>query len=678
MNHMLKGFSAIIFALVLFATARADFRTWTSADGQFQIEAEFVGMKSPEVVVLKQKVDSLLIDVQLVRLSAADQTYVRGLNPTLPAATAPQATPPAAPPVDASVEPMNAEETDRALRAVEREANAAKTAEEAVVLYSVFIAEPSLPPAGREVAQAKLAAWKEMADKGLVRLGTRWVTLDEAKAARLKADYMIKESLELIKVSQDKLAYEKLQDAATANYNDITADFLLGLAYACHSKDFSKADAHFRRCLAREPNNPAVLNNLALVQIRLGLPDQSIVYWRQAAAVSHDERIVQNIARIFDLAGKRRLQRTVSENALRQLSEVYSSLVVGKDVRPTISDSGWQYLVLPSRPPVDESEVELPSDPSVTSTMEVCADGIVVAPGYVLTTRRATAGKSGFLITDSGAKGEKFSAALVASSKDYDLALLHCPRLRAPPARFDLQRPRVGTRIIFGGYPLVDTMATSMKTETGAVRSSVVNVGRYDAVSYESSNPPAVVGGPVVDAFGNVLAMHWRNPSLAGNQHCIGIPADVFVPFVQSAVPGRTGDAPSRVDLPRSEIDERMRSHTVVVLTQTAGQDTGLTTRVGDDCFYDPSCCKCNGTKVMSCPNPKCIGGGIPYRVTEITGINPVTGDRITQTNRRSAPCPVCNRTKSVPCLTCVGTGIDPTAVEGARKMMQKSAATRN
>jgi hypothetical protein len=79
----------------------------------------------------------------------------------------------------------------------------------------------------------------------------------------------------------------------------------------------------------------------------------------------------------------------------------------------------------------------------------------------------------------------------------------------------------------------------------------------------------------------------------------------------------------------------------------------------------------------MSCPNPKCVGGGIPYYVTVVTGTIPTTGDRITQTVRRSSPDPVCGGDSSVPCLVCAGTGIDPTAVEGARRVMKRSAQAR-
>lgn len=635
-----------------------EMRIWTSSvNSSVKIEGEYIETKPDGSIVIKQKSDGALIVTPPSFLSAADQEYLKKLTAPAPAA---------GPPV--TVIEMDAAKKDALLRKLEGNAKASKTAEEAVVLYTVFISDMSMPADVRAKAGEKLVEWKDRADKGLVRLGMQWVTVEEAKNARVQADYMIKEAIELFKLQDDKGAFEKLQKASSTNPNDITADFMLACGYALVAKDFRKAETHFLRCWQREPNNVAVLNNLGLAQIRLGLSDRAIDNWTKAAAICRDERMVQNIKRLKRLSSARMMQKSVPEGVMKKLNDLYTSLVVGGGIGSTTDGddafNGWQYLMLAQRVPMDESEVELPVDTTVDAALMVCADGIVVAPGYVLTTRSATKGQSGFLIADPADPSRKLKATLVASSKEIDLALLSCETLTSPAAAFDLQEPRRGAPVFAAGYPPTDTMATQLKFSSHITRSPV-QIGRIDVVTYDSTNnatAPSVPGGPVVDEFGNVVAMHWTSPSLGANQYSAGIPAARCLQFIRETVP--TLDLPSagRVDLPTDELKKKSGSSTVVVLAQSKTQDVGMTARAGQDCYFDPSCCKCNGTARMDCPDRGCKNGFYVFLVDIPAGNNPITGAPMFRSETRNSPCQTCQRRGSVPCLTCAGTGIDPTA----------------
>jgi hypothetical protein len=658
----------LVAALIAGASAYGQVRTWTSIDGKHTIEADFVEMRGVGNIAIK-KVDGTVIEVPLTQLSSADQAFVKRL--IAPAVSSDSSTANsvlgAVPPSDPGVPVSKMDETQRtrAVRGIEAEANRAKTAEEAVVLYSIFLSDLSIPYDIRKEASEKFPEWKEKSDKGLVKLGLKWVTVEEAKDARIKADYMVKQAIEFFKAGQEKLAFEKLQTASTTNPNDVTADFILGCAYAIAKHDFKNAEISFQKCLLREPENPAVLNNLALTLIRLNRADQATQYWRRAGAVCRDERIAQNMARLFELSSTKRMQKVLSEGVLRQMSEVYGELVVGREVKPVPSERGWQYLVLPQKVPLDETEVELPTDPTVDSAIMVCADAIVVAPEYVLTTRSSTRGRTGFLIADPGDTERKLEATIVASSKYEDLALLHCPKLSAPTLAFDIAPPRPNTHVTVAGYPLADTLATSLKTASGQARLSV-NIGRIDVLAYDVLNAPSVAGGPVADEMGNVVAMHWKTPTLGSSQFSVGIPAARCLAFVERSIPGRVSAELGGADLSADQLKTKLGKSSVVVLAQAKAQDVGLTSQVGEDCFYDPSCCRCNGTLLMSCPNYKCVAGGIPYIYTFVSAVNPITKEPIYGSQTRYNPCPVCRATKSVPCGVCVGTGIDPTTAAGA------------
>jgi len=54
-----------------------------------------------------------------------------------------------------------------------------------------------------------------------------------------------------------------------ADPDDPRANFAMGMMY-CQEEKYTRAEEHLRRCLIKRPNEPAVLNNLALVLMHLG------------------------------------------------------------------------------------------------------------------------------------------------------------------------------------------------------------------------------------------------------------------------------------------------------------------------------------------------------------------------------------------------------------------------
>jgi hypothetical protein len=54
-------------------------REWSTADGQFKVEAQFFG-KTGDTIRIKRKDNGKVIPIQLEKLSSADQAYVKGLR----------------------------------------------------------------------------------------------------------------------------------------------------------------------------------------------------------------------------------------------------------------------------------------------------------------------------------------------------------------------------------------------------------------------------------------------------------------------------------------------------------------------------------------------------------------------------------------------------------------------
>ena len=66
-----------------------------------------------------------------------------------------------------------------------------------------------------------------------------------------------------------KLARSYARKVLSMDGDDVHANFALGMSYFTE-KQYGRAEMHLKKCLIRAPGEPAVLNNLAIVQLRLG------------------------------------------------------------------------------------------------------------------------------------------------------------------------------------------------------------------------------------------------------------------------------------------------------------------------------------------------------------------------------------------------------------------------
>ena len=66
-----------------------------------------------------------------------------------------------------------------------------------------------------------------------------------------------------------RLARSYARKVIATDADDVQANFALGMGYFTE-KQYSRAEMHLKKCLVRAPHEPAVLNNLAIVQLRLG------------------------------------------------------------------------------------------------------------------------------------------------------------------------------------------------------------------------------------------------------------------------------------------------------------------------------------------------------------------------------------------------------------------------
>src|SRR6187200_1881456 len=69
--------------IVILGTAVAEVRTWTSADGKFQVEAEMLSVQEGKVSL--RKADGTEVTVPLTKLGEADRRFIAGRTALPPA-----------------------------------------------------------------------------------------------------------------------------------------------------------------------------------------------------------------------------------------------------------------------------------------------------------------------------------------------------------------------------------------------------------------------------------------------------------------------------------------------------------------------------------------------------------------------------------------------------------------
>ncbi|HEX3999704.1 MAG TPA: trypsin-like peptidase domain-containing protein [Pirellulales bacterium] len=662
-----------VFELFPHLTDGAEIRVWTSKSG-FSKEAEFIGFNSEKKVVLRL-LDGTVREVPLSILTDADQQYIHQVmakgEPAKPSTPATSTTPavsskPDSPSTqdttaaaDSTVTPDTSAAPDpklkRSLSVAREQAKDCRTPEEGVEIYDMLLGHAGLPADVRQQAEADRAEWKRKVDDGLVRFGTKWSSQSEVRAARIQAQAELKEGLELVRLNQSNLGIDKLLEASKTNPESIQADFIIATADALESRRFDEALQHYKTCLKRDPTNIAVLNNLALVEVMESKYGDAINHWKAASEQRYDKRIAQNMGRLIDQSGKRRI--SMPADTLARLTRIYSASVVSAQLAGGDSRVGWQYMLIPREQLVEELPSTETADASGDVSVVSSASGFAIAGGYLLTTRQLTRNAHDFQVIEPGGDSKPLRAKLVAVSPSADVALLQCEDMRAPPLALGRQLPGVESEVLIAGV----RPASSAGTEASTTRAVVVATPQSSDDSlliYDSEKSYGEVGGPVCNKFGEVVALHAKNLNLLAHKSGGGVPISAVLALLHTS--RFNGGAPgNRSEESWAEVSDRVSKSVVTVLATSQTQDVGLAERIGNDFLEDCTCCRCKGRGVMKCTNPSCMRGTITVIKTRILGYTP-QGVPIPSNVTIHQICPVCGGRGFLTCSDCGGSGFDP------------------
>ena len=111
-----------------------------------------------------------------------------------------------------------------------------------------------------------------------------------------------REGLQLALVRADfALARKYAQPVLDADPSDANANFGMGMSYYAE-KQWSQAEVFLRRCLLRNPKEPAVYNNLAVVQLMTGRYEAALGNARKALALSPGSAEIEDTLRQIEKA----------------------------------------------------------------------------------------------------------------------------------------------------------------------------------------------------------------------------------------------------------------------------------------------------------------------------------------------------------------------------------------
>jgi len=630
--------------------------------------------------------------LQNIPENSADKTKAKAAAPktgaTKSAKPAPK-THPIPPPKPAGATLNTARETEAAARRCD-------TALEALRLYQLFIADARIPALERESARAGMEPWQKRVENKLVRVGPKWMPLEDRNQLQDDADALVKEAFDLIsrityadvaggaaKVMQNIEAAVAKIDAAKKKFPDgIYHDFLLGFMSAAYAHDAPKAQKQFAECVKQDPDHVSALNNLAVTHVRLKKYPEALRLWKLALETAPGSpEIAQNIGRLLRQFELNRVK--LNKSAVAQLEQLQADIATFGETHFD-PKAGWIYMSYYESPlkvgaamvsadavppgAWKQAAIEKAEGSTSTTTSSKTAKprmmvgtgaGFVIFPNYVVTNRHLLLTADGASIVAAGAT-KRLPAEIVAVSETHDLALLKCEGLTAPAASLAKEFPKIGAAITMLGFPSIERLEAATQTTQGQIL-TLPDAATAQMALLNADVHRASTGGPVINPSGAVVAL------LSAPQHgelshfTCGVPAAAVREFARGHI--KDFSEPSSAEKPATDLVQKA---TVLVFVEKDARRPPIAGAAASGgalagmLFNDPWCTDCDGRPSPKCTAPKCRNG----RVTVVHEKLVSDGFRSKTVKVKSErPCPVCTGLGVRRCVRCLGKGLDPDVI---------------
>lgn len=437
----------------------------------------------------------------------------------------------------------------------ERKANAVEQPLAAVTIWQAFI---DSKPSRDELAKAKeqMAAWKKLAAGGAEKIKGKWVGGEERKKILEKAKTLNQEGWQLLKDNQTVTAVKKFEEAAVVYPNSFQANFFLGYVQMIQSKE-DAAQKYFDQCLRLRPNSAETHANIGLIHLSKRRLPQAVVSMGRAAELADTKEIAQNLIFVVSKlppAQQRSEKLKPAIDAAHLLAAKYG-----------MSSSDGLVIV-----GLSEESAKAPSEDAAAAGMSSGTGFIITADGLVLTNKHVVAGGKTFLVmmNDNTQK----SAEVVVMDEEEDLALIRVkldagqtlPVVRLSPD----DNPADGAECTVMGFPLLDRLGAAIKITRGIVSSSTAGSTAAADVLIDAKVNPGNSGGPILDRYGNVMAIisMKSRASATEESYGMGISAGRVRKFLEKNSVKVSNGAEGKVNLSAQDIAARVKPATVCIL----------------------------------------------------------------------------------------------------------------
>lgn len=446
------------------------------------------------------------------------------------------------------------------VKAVEANAQKCQTADEALVLFKIFLTTAGLTAEEKEQGQSRLEYWEQASSDQMVRVGTKWMPKSEADGLKNEADKLVDEALEMLNVDDFVGANAKLERAGKIYPEHLDSIFLLAVG-AFLNRDFKAAEARFKECLQRAPENVSLLNNVAVCEIQTKRYTPAVNHWAKAAAIDLENRTVaQNLGQFISDANLKRLG-TVDKKTMTDASDMYQKMIT-KDPGNRSNTSKGYVLSRLLRPKGSASPVE-------ESRVVGNGTGFVVAQGFILTNRHVVDDADSLVIQDPTQADRMLAARVVAVSKDLDLALVECRDLKGAPVPLNAVSVGRGTEVMALGFPIATVVGKGLKATRGIVTGlSSDETDRMMVLDVQVN--PGNSGGPLCDRTGSVVGIIAAKTFTAAfvQSYGLAIPMKDVMPFLKQNLREFTPVAAETKTVEWTDVDAKVSPSTVMIIIQ--------------------------------------------------------------------------------------------------------------
>jgi S1-C subfamily serine protease len=369
----------------------------------------------------------------------------------------------------------------------------APTAVAAVSVWQQFI-DKHPDSADLPQARAELARWKSLAADGAEKIYGKWVSGEERRRIIQQAADLTRQALDMFEHKQTLSAIDLLQQSLRIYPNSFLTNFALG-DVAMFQKNYDMAVDYYRTASRLSPQSAAAVNNLAVATFFNKRWEAGITGFQQAAQIEDSKMVAQNLVTALALAP----QDVRTMPSLRQVVQASNLLALKYQISGPSPDF---FLMSPPTAPDDHFKGgDGPSGYGWSGTGFFISDD-----GLILTNRHVAAGAKTLLVLCGE---EQSSADVIAIDDQYDLALIRIkPKGKEPFVHLSTNdTPHEGADCTVLGFPLIQKLGADIKITRGIISSDSSDAGGGADVLIDAKVNPGNSGGPIIDKFGNVMAI---------------------------------------------------------------------------------------------------------------------------------------------------------------------------